>query len=90
MLTTLKKDSIQNADKIRLIENRLDALITAGDAMMDWMHTFRVPPGMAADPMQPADTLTGGTEIQRLQLKAIEDVRDAMEKSIADAAAIQE
>ena len=90
MLTILKKDSIQYADKIKLIENRLDALNTAGDAMMDWMHTVRVPPGMTADPMQPADTLTGGIEIQRVQLKAIEDVRDAMEKSIANAAAIQE
>jgi hypothetical protein len=89
ILADLKQDSIHNAQKISIAKTSLRALEDADAAMMHWMHNIKVAPGNAEDPLHPAEA-TAGLEAQRIQLQAIEAVRDAMEKSISDAAAIQE
>lgn len=89
-LAILKQDSVHNADKIKEIRVRLDALIQAGDAMMNWMHNVKVPPGSVDDHTHGVEMKTAGPDEQLQQKKEIESVRDAMKSSVQDAAAIQE
>ena len=90
MLIVLKQDSVQHAQKINEIHRKLNALDYAGDAMMDWMHEIKVPAGTGDELQQESQAVTAGADEQLIQKNKIEAVRDSMQSSIRNAAAVQE
>jgi len=90
ILINLKQDSVQHAQKINEIQRKLDALDYAGDAMMDWMHEIKLPPGTGDELHQEPQMATAGADEQLIQKSKIEAVRDSMQSSIRNAAAVQE